>query len=71
MNVTVRAYEHPVDYGRVDQFFRDVYEPSDRLFNWLQPRWEYMHAHPFIENVDLSSIAVFEDDGEIVGLAHP
>ena len=71
MSVKVRAYNHAVDYERVDRFLCDVYEPSDRLLNWLQPRWEYMHAHPFIENVPLQKIAVYEDEGEIVGLAHP
>ena len=71
MPVTVRRYNHSVDYDRVDHFLRQVYEPSDRLLNWLQPRWEFMHHHPFIEHLDLSTIAVYEDDGEIVGLAHP
>jgi predicted N-acetyltransferase YhbS len=71
MSVKVRAYNHSVDYKRVDQFLRNVYEPTDRMLNWLQPRWEYMHAHPFIENVSLEEIAVYEDEGEIIGLAHP
>lgn len=71
MTVTVRAYDHRLDYERVNRFLRDVYEPSDRLLNWLQPRWEYMHHHPLIENLDLTTIALYEHDGEIVGLAHP
>lgn len=71
MAVTARPYDHGVDYSRVDRFLLDVYEPTDRMLNWLQPRWEYMHAHPFIENLDLSTIAVYEDEGRIVGVAHP
>ncbi len=71
MPVTVRRYNHDVDYDRVDHFLREAYEPSDRLLNWLPPRWEYMHHHPFIENLDLTTIAVYEDNGELVGLAHP
>jgi predicted N-acetyltransferase YhbS len=71
MPVTVRPYNHAFDYNRVDRFLREIYEPSDRLLNWLQPRWEYMHHHPFIENLDLTTIALYEDDGRVVGLAHP
>lgn len=71
MTVKVRAYNHAVDYHRVGRFLREVYEPSDRLLNWLQPRWEYMHHHPFIEKLDLTTIAIYEEDGDVVGVAHP
>ncbi len=71
MSVQVRAYDRTADYEPVSRFLVDVYEPSDRILNWMQPRWEYMHHHPFIENVPLERIAVFEDEGRIVGLAHP
>ena len=39
--------------------------------NWLQPRWEYMHYHPLIRDVDLSSIGIWESHGQIVGVVHP
>lgn len=71
MGVEIRAYDPAGDYERVSEFFIDTYEPTDRLLNWMQPRWEYMHHHPFIEDVPLDLIAVFEDGGRIVGLAHP
>lgn len=71
MDATVRPYDHARDYEPVSRFLIDAYEPSDYLLNWVQPRWEYMHAHPFIENVPLHLIAVYEHDGCIVGLAHP
>lgn len=71
MGVEVRAYDPAADYERVNRFFIDTFEPGDRMLNWLQPRWEYMHHHPFIEQVPLDLIAVFEDRGRIVGLAHP
>jgi predicted N-acetyltransferase YhbS len=71
VDTTVRSYDHDRDYEPVNRFLIDVYEPSDQLLNWVQPRWEYMHAHPFIENVPLHLIAVYERDGRIVGLAHP
>lgn len=66
-----RPYRHPADYERVSRFLLDVYRRGDRHLNWLQPRWEYMHAHPFVENVPLERIAIFEHDGRIVGVAHP
>ena len=71
MTITARRYDPASDYEPVSRFLIDVYEPTDRLLNWLQPRWEYMHHHPFIADVPLERIIVFEDDGRIVGLAHP
>ncbi|MCP3994792.1 MAG: GNAT family N-acetyltransferase [bacterium] len=71
MAVQVRPYNPATDYEPVSRFFIDVYEPTERLLNWMQPRWEYMHHHPFIADVPLETIGVFEDDGRIVGLAHP
>ena len=71
MAVTVRPYDTRHDYQKVDRFLIEVFDPSDHQLNWMQPRWEYMHAHPYIENFDLRVIAIFEEDGEIVGVAHP
>ncbi len=71
MSVTVRSYDHARDYAAVNRFLIETYEPSDHLANWLQPRWEYMHHHPFIENVELAKIAVYEEGDRLVGLAHP
>ncbi len=71
MSVTLRPYDHPRDYEAVGRFLIDTFDGSDRILNWMQPRWEYMHHHPFIAGVQLDTIAVFEDEGRIVGLAHP
>jgi GNAT superfamily N-acetyltransferase len=70
MGVEARPYQ-PRDYEAVGRFLIDVYEPSDQLLNWVHPRWEYMHHHPFIDQVPLETILIFEDDGRIVGVAHP
>ena len=70
-DIVVRAYNDPTDYHAVDQFLIEVYADGDRLHNWMQPRWEYMHAHPFIAGVPLERIAMFEDNGRLVGVAHP
>ncbi len=67
----LRLYRRLDDYEAVSRFLIEVYEGGDTLLNWMQPRWEYMHAHPLIEKCPLERIAVFEDDGNIVGVAHP
>jgi len=71
MGVTVRHYDHEADYERVGLFLVRTYRTSGGHINWVQPRWEYMHYHPYIENVDLRVIGVWEMDGEIVGVVHP
>ena len=67
----IREYIHEQDYDRVGDFLVETYEPGDHYLNWLQPRWEYMHYHPYIENVDLTKIGIIEDDGRIVGVVNP
>jgi len=67
----MRHYDPSSDYTRVSDFLVRTYEPEGPHFNWLQPRWEYMHHHDLIHRVDLGSIGVWEADGEIVGLVHP
>ena len=68
----MRPYRHPDDYGVVDRFLIDIYDADTGLVNWLQPRWEYMHSHANIENVDLHAIGLAEDDdGSISGMIHP
>jgi hypothetical protein len=71
LKATVRRYERDADFERVGEFLVETYRTSGGHINWVQPRWEYMHFHPYIENVDLRSIGVWELDGEIVGVAHP
>lgn len=66
----IRNYRHDRDYERVDEFLLDLYQPGDVMAAWLQPRWEYMHYHPYINNIDLASIAIAESGGDIVGLIH-
>ena len=66
----VRPYEHSRDYERVSAFLTDIYEPEPHLTNWLQPRWEYMHAHPLIVGTPLERIGITEDGGGVVGVVH-
>jgi len=71
MEVLVRQYNHATDYEKVGAFLTKTYRTSGEHINWLLSRWEYMHFHPLIWGVDLSSIGVWGADGEIVAVVHP
>ena len=70
MPARVRSYQHKADFDAVGRFLIGSHIPG-RLDTWLQPRWEYMHFHPLIENVEVSDIGVAEEGGDIVGVVHP
>jgi GNAT superfamily N-acetyltransferase len=65
-----RRYDATRDYEAVNHLLIEVYRPGDQMLNWMQPRWEYMHHHPYVARVPLDLMLVFEDDGKIVGLAN-
>jgi predicted N-acetyltransferase YhbS len=71
MRTTARRYNHAVDYEKVGRFLVRTYGNTGGYINWVQPRWEYMHYHPLIRNVDLNAIGFWEAGGEIVAVAHP
>ncbi|MHC4930707.1 MAG: GNAT family N-acetyltransferase [Planctomycetota bacterium] len=71
MRTTVRNYDPAADYERVGRLLVRTFRTSGGHINWLQPRWEYMHFHPLIRDVDLRSIGVWEASGEVVGVVHP
>ncbi len=71
METTVRHYNHAADYDRVGRLLVRTYNPTSIHVNWVQPRWEYMHYHPLIRNVDRRAIGVWEADGRIVAVVHP
>ena len=66
----IKPYHREQDFERVGDFLIETYQPGDRLSNWLQPRWEYMHFHPNIKEVNLALIGIFEEAGEIVGVVN-
>ena len=70
MTPTVRAYRHRADFDAVGEFLVEVYEPGEVFANWLQPRWEYMHFHPYIDGIPLERFGVAVEDGQIVGVVH-
>jgi len=75
MPIKLRPFDTSSDIDKVSQFLVDTYydpsTPQRGHINWLQSRWEYMHYHPLIADVDRSKFGVWEDGGSIVGVAHP
>lgn len=70
MSIKFRNYKDPDDYRRVDHFFLQHYQPENADGNWIEPMWEYMHFHPLMNHHLLERVGIWEDDGEIVAVAH-
>jgi len=70
MSITVRSYKYPDDFELVGQFLVNTYNVEGRHRNWLQPRWEYMHYHPLLDESSLDKIGIWEDADDIVGVVH-
>lgn len=70
MEASSRQYNRTSDYEKVGEFLCRTYRTAGGHINWLQPRWEYMHFHPYIKEVALDRIGVWETNGEIVGVVH-
>lgn len=68
MSIAVRSYKYPDDFELVGEFLVKTYQVEGRHRNWLQPRWEYMHYHPLLDESSLDKIGIWEDAGEIVGI---
>lgn len=54
----------------VGDFLIRHYRPGNRDGNWFQPTWEYMHSHPMLDESSLGKIRIWEDEGQIVAVAH-
>ncbi len=70
MAITFRHYGDPGDFARVGNFLVANHRPGNRDGNWLQPTWEYMHSHPYLDEASLSRIGIWEDSGKIVAVVH-
>jgi GNAT superfamily N-acetyltransferase len=70
MSITFRKYVHPDDYNRIDDSLIAHHRPGNTDGNWLEPIWEYMHGHPYLDSSSLEKIGIWEDNGEIVAVAH-
>ncbi|MBI5032924.1 MAG: GNAT family N-acetyltransferase [Chloroflexi bacterium] len=69
MCISIRQYK-PDDFETIGNFLIENHQPGNRDGNWLQPTWEYMHSHPYLDETSLGKIAIWEDDGKIVGVVH-
>ena len=70
MPISFRNYQHPDDYQRISTFLIDNYQSGNRDGNWVEPEWEYMHGHPYLQAQHLGKIGIWEDGGEIVAATH-
>ena len=70
MGIIHRQYRSPDDFKLVDDFLISKFQPGNQDGNWLQPTWEYMHSHPYLDETSLDKIRIWEDSGKIVAVVH-
>lgn len=70
MSINHRQYRNPDDFTLVGDFLIANFQPGNRDGNWLQPTWEYMHSHPYLDESSLEKVRIWEDSGEIVAVVH-
>ena len=49
--LSLRTYDPKVDFERVGRWLERTYRREGQRVNWLQPRWEYMHYHPQLDEL--------------------
>jgi GNAT superfamily N-acetyltransferase len=70
MSITFRTYQTPDDFDHIGDFLVTNYQPRNRDGNWLQPTWEYMHGHSYLDKQSLHKIGIWEEAGNIVSVVH-
>ena len=70
MRIIQRTYRDPQDFEAIGSFLIARFQAGNRDGNWLQPAWEYMHSHPYLDKGALGRIGIWEDAGKIVAVAH-
>lgn len=70
MSIKFRTYVDPADFVNVSRFLTVHFRRGNKDGNWLQPIWEYMHSHPYLDVTALDRIGIWECDGEIVAVVH-
>jgi GNAT superfamily N-acetyltransferase len=70
MTITQRFYKHPQDYQKISSFLVNNFQTGNKDGNWVEPAWEYMHGHPFLQPEHLGKIGIWEIDEEIVAVTH-
>jgi GNAT superfamily N-acetyltransferase len=69
MPTTIRPCAGPKDYAAISDFLYTLYQPDNRDGNWFQPIWEYAYTHSYFDEDAVHRIAIWEDGGDIVGVA--
>ena len=64
-----RNYSGQDNYVRIDEFLIEYHQPNNAHGNWLEPMWEYMHFHPYLDHASLGKIGIWEAAGEIVAVS--
>ncbi len=70
MTIKFRNYNGQDDYVRIDEFLIEHHQPNNADGNWIEPMWEYMHAHGLLDHSSLGKIRIWEEDAKIVAVAH-
>jgi GNAT superfamily N-acetyltransferase len=65
-----RSYLERDDFKSVSDFLVNHYQPNNADGNWLQPAWDYMHGHPYLNRAFLNRIGVWESSAGVVGVVH-
>jgi predicted N-acetyltransferase YhbS len=69
MAITRRNYQGAADFDIIGDFLIRHHQPGNRDGNWLQPIWEYAYTHPMLDESSLGRIGIWEDAGQVVGVA--
>jgi len=67
--IRLRSCASEDDKSAISDFLTRHYLPGNRDGNWLQPIWEYAYTHPRFDESALGRIGIWEDGGEVVGVA--
>jgi GNAT superfamily N-acetyltransferase len=69
MSITRRRYKLLADFELVNQFIRVNFKKYQLGGNIPQPFWEYAHTHPQFNHSLTHRFGIWEENGEIVGVA--
>ncbi len=69
MTINKRRYKLLSDFDKVAEFLDREYEVSHLNGHLLRPFWEYGHTHPAFEHNLTHRFGLWEDEGELVGVA--
>jgi GNAT superfamily N-acetyltransferase len=70
MNITSRPYNHEKDYSKIGDFLIRHYQTGNLDGNLIEPAWEYMHFHPFMDSSALGRFRIWENDGQVIAVVH-